>query len=86
VTGQQSVVATSVSRVEAMTIQSQTYASAVDAIPAEAFAGDEVGRLQAVAATKRFLARLQTPSEQVRSLHFLIPFHRPELANIFCSS
>lgn len=44
--------------------------AAVDAITGDSYGGDEAGRLALVAATKRLLTRLQTPSEQAWAYMF----------------
>ncbi|KAK3942464.1 O-methyltransferase-domain-containing protein [Diplogelasinospora grovesii] len=47
-----------------MSATPQATIAALDAIAGDGFAGDEVGRLAVVAAARRLLTRLQTPSEQ----------------------
>jgi fumagillin biosynthesis methyltransferase len=47
--------------------------AAIDNIEADAFEGDEVGRLAVVSAAKKLLARIQTPTEQVMAYAFEHP-------------
>lgn len=66
-----------------MSIKSQTAIAALDAIPsADSFADDEVGRLSVVAAAKKLLARIQTPSEQAWAYVFDFPVIFPSIQTL----